>query len=383
MKVLHILEATRGGTRRHILDLLPALQARGIQCELIGSPARNPDFPRDSTWLRRRGVRTYEIPMARGVAPSPDVAALRRISGHLRRHRYDIIHCHSTKAGLLGRLARSLAAKSTPIVYTPHCIAFDTALPVAERRLARWIEAALAPLTAHFIAVSQHERQVMCRAGLCAANRVSVIHNGIDLVELDKLQSATVPRPHALDDSDFVIGCFGRLTRQKNQVALLRALPRVLRDVPRAKLLFVGGGENENSLRHLARQLGAGDKVVWMGEMDEARPYYTWCDIVAQPSRWEGCPYSILEAMGARRPVVATSVGGVPELLMGSGPDGERPGVLCEPSHSGDLVSSIVALAGDGARRARMGAAARWRVAESFRLGEMVEKTVGVYEKVL
>jgi glycosyltransferase involved in cell wall biosynthesis len=388
MKVLHILEATRGGTRRHVLDLLPALQMRGITCELIGSPARNPDFPQDAAWLRARGIAAHEIRMARGADPWRDAAALRRISAHLRRHRYDVIHCHSTKAGFLGRLANRFAARSTPIVYTPHCIAFDTALPAAERRLARWIEAALAPLTAHFIAVSQHEREVMCRAAntlrtACRTNRISVIYNGVDLSEFDALQIKAPPRPDGLGEDDFIIGCFGRLTRQKNQAALLHALPQVLHDEPRAKLLLVGGGEDERPLRRLAQRLGITGHIVWTGEVAEARPYCAWCDIIAQPSRWEGCPYSILEAMAARRAVVAAGIGGVPELLTDNDRDGERPGIIYAPSHPDDLVRNIVTLANDDKIRAQIGNAARRRVTEEFPLERMVEKTMKVYEKCI
>jgi glycosyltransferase involved in cell wall biosynthesis len=228
----------------------------------------------------------------------------------------------------------------------------------------------------------------MCRAAstlqaACRTNRISVIYNGIDLSEFDALQRNAPPRTDGLGEDDIVIGCFGRLTPQKNQAALLHALPRVLHDVPHAKLLLVGGGEDERPLRRLAQRLGVAVNVVWTGEVAEARPYCAWCDIIAQPSRWEGCPYSILEAMAARRAVVAAGVGGVPELLTENGGDGERPGIVYAPSHPSDLVRNIARLAADGKVRTQIGDAARQRVTEEFPLERMVEKTVSVYEKCL
>jgi glycosyltransferase involved in cell wall biosynthesis len=300
---------------------------------------------------------------------------LRQIHTHVRRLRPDIIHCHSTKAGVLGRLAR-LSAFKTPLVYTPHCLAFDTALPLLQRRAARLMETLLAPLASHFIAVSHHEQRVITRSGLCRSERVSTIHNGVDLKAFDDLPRRS-RADFGLQEDDFVIGCFGRLTRQKNQARLLRALPHVLKEVPRARLLLVGGGEDETLLRELARKLKIAARIHWTGEEEEARPFLGLCDMVAQPSRWEGCPYSVLEAMAARRAIVATPVGGVPELLRG----------VCatEPfaRTTTDFATRIIHLAHDHAARAYIEHQVRGAVEDRFQLAQMIEKTRRVYESVL
>ena len=105
MKILHILEATQGGTRRHVLDLLPALVQRGFSCDLIYSPLRYPAFDRDAATLESQGVRCYSIPMARGFGGGHDAKALLSLRTQIKTHAYDVVHCHSTKAGFLGRLA--------------------------------------------------------------------------------------------------------------------------------------------------------------------------------------------------------------------------------------------------------------------------------------
>lgn len=383
MHVLHILEATRGGTRRHILDLLPALQKRGIRCTLVASALRNPDFTADIEWLRGLGVDVIEVPMARGMDAAGDAAALKAIGALLKTNAFDLIHCHSTKAGLLGRLARLLDARHIPLVYTPHCIAFDTGLPHTQRRAARFMEKLLARATSHYIAVSRHERHAILSRGLCKPGRVTTISNGIGLEEFDNLPSASRAN-YGLGDEDFVIGCFGRLTRQKNQAALLRALPVIVQSVPQAKLFFVGGGEDEAALRAYSERLGVAPNVIWGGEQMEARPLYQLCDVVAQPSRWEGCPYSLLEAMAARRVVVAHSVGGVNEILN----DDYGIAYRCfDDGGDAALAANIIKVASwvteAPARLHERSKEARRRVEEKFRLEGMVERTIGVYESVV
>jgi len=374
MRILHILEAAHGGTRRHILDLLPALQQCGAHCDLIYSPLRHAAFARDAQELEKRAIGVFSVPMARGWGGKRDAAALRLLRQHLRAHRYDIIHCHSTKAGMLGRLAKLAAARSTPVVYTPHCVAFDTGLPRPQRRAARMLEQWLAPLTAQFIAVARHEYSVLRRAGLLKHSRATVIYNGVDLDAFDALAS----RPPASVLQSPAVGCFGRLSAQKNQATLLRAWPQVLRAVPEAQLSFVGSGEEEAQLRALSERLKIADRVLWRGEREEARPLYREFDLIAQPSRWEGCPYSVLEAMAARRAIVAARAGGVPELLA---PDA---GVLLHPSgDAATLARHLVVVLQDEALRATLGAAARRRVEEKFRLETMVEKTLEVYREVM
>jgi glycosyltransferase involved in cell wall biosynthesis len=379
MRVLHLLEATSGGTRRHILDLLPAQVRAGISCELLASPLRNAHWDADVRFLRARGVRVLAVPMQRGFAPPCDAAAIQEIISHWRASRPDLVHCHSTKAGFLGRLARPLCG-FTPLVYTPHCIAFDTQLPSSQRRLALLVESVLAPSTSHFLAVSHHEKRAIQRARLASSTRITTIHNGIDMKGFDAL-SRPARRDYGLHETDFVIGCFGRLTAQKNQSALVRALPRVLAEQKNARLFFVGGGEDETKLRLLCARLKVSARVVFAGDVGEARPLLFLCDLVVQPSRWEGCPYSVLEAMAARRAILATRVGGVAELLAAEAD--EVPGQLVGEARAVTLSRDILALSQNALQREKLGAVARKRAEAMFSLPAMCEATTQLYARVL
>lgn len=373
MKVLHLLEATGGGTRRHILDLLPALQERGVRCSLVYSPLRNPEFREDAASLGLKGIETYAVPMGHQYQRLDDLRALRLLREHLQTHSYDLLHAHSSNAGMLARMANRLQQHPVPLVYTPHYIALAAGLPPFQRRAARFLEKALAPQTAHYIAVSHHEFSVLRRAKLLRGRNATVIHNGINFdggtAEVKQENQTSAPPV-------FVLGCFGRLTKQKNQQLLVAALPRVARGLPEVRLDFFGGGEDEENLRLLAARLGVESKIRWHGELRDARSKYAECDLIVQPSRWEGCSYALLEAMAAGRAVIASRNSGNPELIGGAG--------VLLPSYKREAwEQAIIKLASQPTLRHNLGEAARKRVQRSFRLETMVEKTCGVYEKVL
>jgi glycosyltransferase involved in cell wall biosynthesis len=368
MKVLHILEATEGGTRRHVLDLLPALQDCGVHCSLIYSAERNPDFRRDAEFLQSKNIETHEIAMGHRWARSGDWEALRALQAHLKAHRYDAIHCHSSNAGLLGRLANAFQKHRAPLVYTPHYVAFAAGLPRFQRRAALYLEKLLASQSSHTIAVSQHEYSLLRRVLGIESDRLSVIHNGVDI--------KSFPRASCLVPRAFTIGCFGRLTAQKNQSTLIRALPEIAQTIPDVRLKLIGSGEDESTLRALATRLGCDDRVDFRGEVPDPYTEYFTCDVVAQPSRWEGCSYAILEAMAAAGAVVASTVGGNGEVL------GEA-GVLLPARDGKAWAREIAALGCDAPRRAALGEAARERVTRHFSRGAMVGKTVAAYQKVL
>ena len=367
MRILHILEATGGGTRRHILDLLPSLQSRGISCSLIYSPLRHAAFREDARFLESKGCETGEIAMGHSWQRAGDAKALIALHAHLKTHRYDLIHCHSSNAGLLGRLANFAQLRRTPVVYTPHYIAFAAGLPIPQRRAARWLEKMLAHQTDQYIAVSRHEHSILERARLLKNRNAEVIYNGVDASQFSR---------DSIPSEFFRIGCFGRLTAQKNQAVLIRALPMIAGQVPYVRLCLVGDGEDEGALRALATKLKVESLIEWRGEVRDVHAEYAACDIIVQPSRWEGCSYALLEAAAAGRAIIASGAGGNPEVL------GEA-GVLLPPSGAKAWAQNIIALAGDEKRRTVLRTAAHERIASQFRLETMVEKTITVYERVL
>jgi glycosyltransferase involved in cell wall biosynthesis len=362
MNVLHILEATAGGTRRHVLDLLPQLSQRGIQCSLIYSALRNPQFEEDAAYLRTQNISTYNVPMTRGWNNSIDIPALHSIRSIIGKSTFNVIHAHSSKAGFLGRLAIAPRHKST-FIYTPHCIAINTGLPRRQKQIARIAETLLAPLTDKYIAVSSQEKQCIVRAHLASPANVPLIFNGVDVKNFEHEKTA---------NPTFTIGCFGRLSHQKNQEFALKVLFELRKHQEEIKVLFVGEGEDKSQLQKSAQKLHLEEAVIWQGETRNPEKLYAQCDAVIQPSRWEGCPYSVLEAMACARPVLASPAGAMPHLLNGCGE--------VRPLSSIDLwVKILLAWKADSQRRTELGNAARQRVQKYFSLEQMVDKTIDVY----
>jgi glycosyltransferase involved in cell wall biosynthesis len=363
MRIVHILEATQGGTRRHVLDLLPRLVQAGHSCSLLYSLRRYAPFEADAQKLREQGVECFQVPMTNHFDLGINGRALPAIGALLRRGQPDLVHCHSTVAGLLGRLAASVAVPHVPLVYTPHCVAFDTGLGRFRRRSARLCEALLAWRTAAFVAVSSHEARLLATT-IADRKRIFTVPNGLDLAAFDALQE----RPRK-QEGPFRIGCFGRLSQQKNQVALIRALP-LLRS-RNVRLMLVGDGPLGAQWAQLAGRLGVESLIEWMGDVPEARPLYSRCAVVGQPSRWEGCPYAVLEGMAAGCAVLAAPVGGMPEML-------GDVGLLCGTG-PGQLAEKLAYLAGDETARDELAAAGRRRVEEHYTVEQMCRATQNVY----
>jgi glycosyltransferase involved in cell wall biosynthesis len=364
MHILHILEATAGGTRRHVLDLLPTLSRRGAQCSLIYSPLRNPGFEKDAAFLQSQNITTYCVPMTRGWDSAIDIPALRSIRSIIRKSTFDVIHAHSSKAGFLGRLATLPCPKST-FIYTPHCIAINTGLPRRQKQIARIAETLLAPWTDHFIAVSLPEKQAILRAHLAPSRKVHLVYNGVEASRFATTFNADFKAP-------FTIGCFGRLSPQKNQEFALKVLFELRKQQKEIKVLFAGDGEIKSSLQQLSQNLHLQDAVIWQEETRDTSKLYTQCDAVIQPSRWEGCPYTVLEAMASARPVLASPAGAMPHLLAGCGE-------IHQLSQLDKWVKTLLSWKNNPELREALGNEARERARKYFSLENMVNGIMEVY----
>ena len=306
IKVLQVLEATEGGTRRHLRDLVGALDPAAFQVQLAVSCGRDPGFRDDVAAYRARGLSVTNVPMRRGIAPAADAASLVRLIRCVRQLRPDLIHAHSSKAGFLARLA-GLACR-VPVVYTPHALPFLMTCGKREYRLYRWLERQMRGATAALIAVSAEERRAALGLGY-AEGRVHLIPNG---VAAGDGRAVTVREGGVLQ-----VGFFGRLTRQKGPDLLLQAAANVVSHLPQTDFVFHGEGPLAAALRLQADELQLASRVRFEGAypQGEAVARMRRMDVVAVPSRWEGCPYVVLEAWQAGVPVVAAAVGGVTDLI--------------------------------------------------------------------
>jgi len=377
ISVVQVVEAAAYGTGRHVEQLCRGLAAEDFAVTLIASTRRQPDFRRTMTELEAVGVCCLELDMRRSVSPCRDFRTLMKLEKLLREIRPDVVHGHGSKGGFLARAAaHAIGLPNT--VYTPHCFAFAGPVGAFRTRFYRAMERRAGRWTARLIAVSSHEARLAADAKILPPERISLIPNGLE----DDAPVSPTPSPDlrtalGLDPSDVVIGFVGRLWRQKGLDLLIMSLPEVLKRRPAARLLLLGEGPERKALEKLARTVDVADRVVFVGQRPDVRTCLQLMDVFVLPSRWESAPYALLEAMASARPIVATRVGGMPEML-----DDGRCGALVEPEDPDALARAILDVLqkpDDGARKAQ---AARDRVRTHYRLRESVSRTAQLYREL-
>jgi glycosyltransferase involved in cell wall biosynthesis len=232
MSIAHVTEAFAGGVTRYMTLVLPALVARGHAVALYCCDGRGePTFADAIETMRKAGVRINLLPMHRALHPLSDIRALIRLRREFKSGRYDMVHTHGTKAGLLGRLAARRVG--IPAVHTPHCYAFLRAGTPAQRLLTRMAERALAGNTSGLIAVCESERQAALRHGLVDPSRCAVISNGLPMANGGPPDRVQLRQELGLAESSFVITMAARLVDYKG-IALFLDVADLCRDMDAA-----------------------------------------------------------------------------------------------------------------------------------------------------
>jgi len=357
MRILYLVtRADLGGAQVHILDLLHGFQNVLEPVVAVGETGYFTDE------LRRLGVPYYVVPnLVHAMRPLKDARALFEVAQLIRAVGPDVVHAHTSKAGVIGRLAARAAG--VPSVFTAHtwCFAEGTSwkwrlggIP-AERLAGRFSSA--------IINVSDSNRRVALQRGISDSGRMLTIWNGIpDTIRHARPDAAGVP----------TIVMVARCVPQKDHSLLLRAVAKIERP---ARIVFVGDGPLLGALTTQAEQLMIRDRVEFLGRRLDIAEILAQAQIFALATRWEGFPLSILEAMRAGLPVVASNVGGVAEALI----DGET-GFLAESGDVDQFRDRLCALLDDPSLRRRMGDAGRTRYQANFTLEQMLQKTLAVYQ---
>ena len=373
--MVEILEATTGGARTHILQLLRGLSAMGFEMTLIASAERDAGFRAEMARLDSEGITVIEVPMRRRITPLSDPAALFRLRSLLRKLEYDVVHTHASKAGVLGRLAAWMAG-ARRVIHTPHTFYFE-ALHGIGRWCFRTMEWALLGFTRRLIVLSQGQRRLAIGELGAKADRVALIENGVDAAHF---------APQGLRDESRrtlgiplgapVVGTIARLRPQKGCDLFLKAAARVVEELPAARFVIVGKGPLRDRLMELAEQLQLSRHVIWRDEADDVRLIYEALDVFALASRYEGMPYTLLEAMAMGLPVVAGRIPGCEEVVS------ESTGLLVPPDRPGDLARAITGLLRNRTLARQMGAAGRALAEERFSLKAALERIAGFYREM-
>lgn len=351
--------STCGGAQTHVLELLQAAASHFD----VGLATGKDGFLADAA--REMNVPVFLVPdLIVPLSPDRDANALRSLIGTVKQFRPDLVHAHSSKAGLLARIAARTCC--VPSVFSAHGWAFTQGAPWLRRHVALCCERMAVPFTDAIITVSEYDRDLAIKLGIVPRGGVHCIHNGI-------AEDGYRATPGVADIP--IISMVARFCEQKDHATLIRALAGIRSTF---RLQLIGDGPGVGQIRKFVQEAGISHCTEFLGERADIPELLSGSNIFALTSHYEGLPISVIEAMRAGLPVIATDVGGVRELVV----DGVS-GLLAARSNVEQVRAKCESLLASARLCTRMGAAGRQRYEQQFTAARMTEKTFRVYRHVL
>jgi glycosyltransferase involved in cell wall biosynthesis len=377
-----IARLNMGGPALNVAYLTKGLDSRGYQTTLVaGRLAHGEDSM--AFVAEDLGVQVLSIPaMHRDVSPLYDPLAVTRLLHEIRRLRPHILHTHTAKAGAVGRAAALMAGEARPpiIVHTYHGHVLRGYFDPVRTQFFRETERALARHTTRLVAVGPEVRDDLVELDVAPYRKFSVIRLGIDLESrvLGADRRAEYRKLFGVPDERFVVGWIGRMTGIKRVQDVLISFRCLREQGVDATLCMVGDGPDREPAERQAKELGIARHVLWAGYQRDVAPYYSMFDALVLPSANEGTPVVAIEALAANRPVVATRVGGVPDVIT----DGED-GFLVGVGDVRGIADALARLARDPELRRRMGERGRALVVPRYRVERLVDDMDELYRELL
>ena len=330
------------------------------------------------------GVEVETIPqLHREISPLNDPLTIVRIVRLIHEVRPHILHTHTAKAGAVGRIAAMLAGEARPpiVVHTFHGHVLRGYFDPAATAFFRALERALARRTTRLVAVSPEVRDDLVALGVAPAEKFSIIRLGIDLdrrITASEDGGASFRRLFGVRADEFVVGWVGRMTAIKRVDDVLLAFQRLRARGVAARLCLVGDGPDREEVEQRAHDLGIARHTLFVGYQRDVAPYYSFFDAFVLPSANEGTPVSAIESLAASRPVVATRVGGTPDVVE----DG-ADGMLVRVGDVDAIAEALERLARDPELRRRLGGHGRERVIPRYRVERLVDDVDALYRELL
>ncbi|RMF85799.1 MAG: glycosyltransferase family 1 protein [Planctomycetota bacterium] len=382
MHVCHII--TRlivGGAQENTLLTCEGLRQRGYDVTLLSGPTTGPEGSLVDR-ARGGGYEVLEIPeLVRAVNPWLDARARREMAYHLDRLKPDIVHTHSSKAGILGRLA-ACDARVRRIVHTIHGMSFNRTQPWLLRKAYAWVERRAARRTDAIVAVADAMIDQSVAARIAPRARFHTVYSGMEVERFDPegIDRAAVRRAWGFGEEHIVVGAVARLFRRKGYEQLLPIMARVARRDPRLRFVWVGDGAQRGEYERELVRLGLAEKTRLTGLVppEAVAEQLGGMDLLAHTSQWEGLPRVAVQALLMRTPVVAFAIDGTPEVVE----DGVT-GRLVVLNDLDAFAAALLELAGDADLRARMGSVGRERCRRMFDWRRMVAQLDELYQQLM
>ncbi|HAC66288.1 MAG TPA: glycosyltransferase family 1 protein [Cyanothece sp. UBA12306] len=362
MKILFIITRadTVGGAQVHVRDL--AINLIKSHHNVLIVTGQKGLYTNN---LEEIGINFITCPsLQRSINPLKDLKTLQKLIKIIKKFQPDLISTHSSKAGILGRLAAKITNK--PCIFTAHGWAFVAGVPQPNRSLYAILEKIVEPLTNKIICVSENDRSLGIKVQM-SPDRLIRIYNGMPEISTDLIAKTTINNPVS-------IVMIARFDQQKDHTTLLKAF----QNIPDAQLNLVGDGPNLENVKELAINLDIIDKINFLGYRTDIPEILAKAQIFTLISNWEGFPRTTIEAMRAGLPVIVSDVGGASEAII--------EGFTGYPVPRGDVITlhkRLSELVSNTQLRQKMGEQARIRYLKEFTFDKMFDQTFDVYQKVL
>ena len=368
IKILHVAQAA-GGVDRYIRMLLKYLNKEKFENILVCSQ----DFHEEDY---KGLVETFEqIEMTRAIG-SNDLKAIGKVRKLIKKYNPDIIYAHSSKAGAIARVANIGLKKHC--VYNPHGWAFNMQCSAQKKAIYTAIEKIAAPFCDKIICISDAERKSALDKKICRADKLQVIYNGVDIETYENGVHGVVKRTDLnIPEDAFVVGMVGRISPQKAPDVFVKMAKQVKDRIPNTHFIIVGNGNQENEIRKYANNNGFSDKLHITGWVNNPMSYIELFDIACLLSRWEGFGLALPEYMMAGKPIVASRVDAIPNIIT----NGEN-GLLVEMDDAVGASAAVLKIYSNNNLKSKLVSAGLKTVHKKFNVQRMTKETEKLFEEV-
>ena len=388
IKVIHVITRfDKGGSAENTFLTVRGLDKekydvmliRGLSQESRMSEQEAAAVEKNLTEAEKNGIRIITLPeLVRNISPVSDFKTLFSLINIFRQERPDIVHTHTSKAGILGRWA-AFFAKVPIIVHTPHGHVFWGYFNRLKTSAFVFFERLTARITDRIITLTEQEKKEHLRFAIASEGEFTVIHSGVDLTGFSnaKVDAPEMRKKLGIPEESFVVGTVGRLTPVKGHRYLIEAAAELVRQKTDILFVFLGDGELLNDLTEMASALGIKDHVKFLGWRPDVADVMATFDIFVLPSLNEGMGKVLVEAMAMAKPIIASNVGGIHDLIT----DGEN-GLLVSPADHEAIADAILSLYRDPAKTKRLCEKGK-AIAAGYSADAMIQKIDHLYDEVI
>ena len=334
-KIVHIAQSA-GGVAEYLYMLLKNSNNNNYENILIVSKDYENQIDRFKTYVSNINI----VPMTREIEIKKDVKAILKVRKLLKQIKPDIVYLHSSKAGAIGRIALAFNFR-IPVLYNAHGWYFNATISKKKKKFFALIEKMLTLKTKMIINISKSEYDSAIKNKIAPEKKMCIIENGIDFDKFkdnNKYRKETREK-YNIKDEEIVIGVVGRLSEQKDPMTMIKAFKLVNDVKSNTKLMYVGSGNLEEDVKGYAKEAGILDKIIITGWVSNVEEYIPAFDIAVLPSKWEGFGLVLIEYMACDKPIVASDIGGIPDIIK----DKEN-GLLCKCNDYKDLSEKLLYL---------------------------------------